>query len=244
MNQESILSYVKLYQDILNKQQIFLSDRDLDNIYNLILLVFKLDDLYDLPKLYPPSQVELANIKQAMISLMPDRSPIGLRAIASIFQAMQAESLLIANPTFNLNDYLRISSQSIGSQIITAYLASKIKISSDIWYSNILVSLNYEVNILVRLANDFLDENIDRTRSINEVPQTKAIDFFASKSQFKKYFFYKYIVHKLHYYFCLIRFKYLKLSDNNGEYMQAIACSESVLEWAFKVYVIDRNSCQ
>lgn len=141
MNQKSILNYVKLYQDILGKHQIFLSDEDLDHIYHLILLVFELDDLYDRLELYPPSQAKLASINKAMISLMPDHNPIGLQAIAIVFQAMQDESLLTAGKNLDLNQYLKISSQSIGSPIITAYLASKIKIDPDIWYSDILVSL-------------------------------------------------------------------------------------------------------
>ncbi|MGK7952041.1 MAG: hypothetical protein AB4368_25470 [Xenococcaceae cyanobacterium] len=35
-----------------------------------------------------------------------------------------------------------------------------------------------------------------------------------------------------------------KLASNWENYWQAIASSESVIDWAFKVYVIDRNSCQ
>lgn len=34
------------------------------------------------------------------------------------------------------------------------------------------------------------------------------------------------------------------MPDHNPIGLQAIACSESVLDWAFQVYVIDRNSCQ
>ena len=49
MNREVILNYVKLYKHILERQQIFIGDRDLDRIYRLILLVFKLDDLIELP---------------------------------------------------------------------------------------------------------------------------------------------------------------------------------------------------
>ena len=72
MNQEVVLNYVKLYQEILERQQIFLNDRDFDRIYRLILFVFKLDDLYDRIEQYPPSEDNLVNIKTAMIALMPE----------------------------------------------------------------------------------------------------------------------------------------------------------------------------
>ncbi len=89
MNKNSILSYVKLYNNILDKHQIFLSERDFSNIYQLILLVFELDDLYDAFSQYPPSDHKLANIKKAMISLMPNHHPLGLQAIALVFKAMK-----------------------------------------------------------------------------------------------------------------------------------------------------------
>ena len=244
MNKNSILSYVKLYNNILDKHQIFLSERDLSNIYQLILLVFELDDLYDVVPQCSPNHHKLAKIKTAMISLMPNHHPLGLQAIAVVFEAMKDESLLKANQSLNLNQYLKVSSQSIGAPIIMAYLASKINVATGIWYSATIVKFNNEITALIRLANDYLDTDVDLKRSINENQQIKAIDFFDSQSKFKQYLLGKYIIHKLHYYFYLIRFKYLKLSAKDRDYLQAIACSESVLDWAYKVYVIDHNSCQ
>ncbi len=246
MNKDSILGYVQLYKSILDKHQIFLSEKDLSNIYQLILLVFKLDDLYDVVHQYPANhhKHKLANIKTAMMSLMPNNHPLGLQAIALVFKAMKDESLLKANQSLNLNQYLKVCSQTIGASIITAYLVSKINVNPSICYSDIIVKFNQEINALIRLANDYLDTDIDLERSLKETPQIKAIYFFRSKSRLKRYLFCRYIVHKLHYYFDLIRFKYLKLSSDWKDYLQAIACSESVLDWAFKVYVIDRNSCQ
>lgn len=244
MNQKIILNYVKLYQHILERHQIFLDDRDLDNIYQLILLVFELDDLYDRAELSPPSRAKLAKIAAAMTSLMPDCSSIGASAIASVFQGMQDESRLRSARTLSLKRYLKVSSQSIGASIIVAYLVSKIKLAPSIWYSNTLVKFNEQTNVLIRLANDCLDTDTDRSRSVEEIPQVKASFFFASKSQLKRYLFSKYLLHKLHYYVYQVKYKYLKLSPHAGEYWQAIACSESVLDWAVRVYVIDRNSCQ
>lgn len=243
MNKNSILSYVKLYKNILAKHQIILSDRDFSNVYQLILLVFELDDLYDTVGTNP-RQERLAKIETAMIALMPSECPFGLQAIASVFKAMRDERLLTANSSLNLKRYLRITSQSIGAPIITAYLASRIGIASDVWYSDVLVSFNNEINILIRLANDYLDTDLDLQRSLNEISQVKARDFFQSKFQFKKHLYCRYIVHRLRYYFYLFKFKYLQLSSKSREYLHAIACSESVLDWAFKVYAIDRNSCQ
>lgn len=246
MNQKIILNYVKLYQHVLERHQIFLDDRDLDNIYQLILLVFELDDLYDRAELSPPSPAKLAKIATAMTSLMPDCSSIGASAIASVFQGMQDESRLISARTLSLKRYLKVSSQSIGASIIVAYLVSKIKLAPSIWYSDTLVKFNERINILIRLANDCLDTDTDtdRSRSIEEIPQVKASSFFPGKSQLKRYLFSKYILHKLHYYVYQVKYKYLKLSPHAGEYWQAIACSESLLDWAVRVYVIDRNSCQ
>ena len=244
MNKDSILGYVKLYRNILDKHQIFLDEQDLSNIYRLILLVFQLDDLYDLAGQYLPSPYQLAAIKTAMISLMPHNHPFGLKAIALLFQAMKDESLFKANQPQNLERYLQVCSQSIGASIITAYLVSKIKIEPSIWHSDILVPFNNEINTLIRLANDYLDTNANINRNLKEIPQIKAIHFFDNKSQFKRYFLCRYVYHKLCYYFYQIKFKDLKLSTNWKDYSLAIACSESVLDWAVKVYIIDRNSCQ
>ncbi|MBE9047536.1 hypothetical protein IQ255_24560 [Pleurocapsales cyanobacterium LEGE 10410] len=248
MDQKIILNYVKLYQHLLERHQILLDDQDLNNIYHLILLVFKLDDLYDRPELNPPSPAKLAKIKTAMTSLMPDYNSLGLQAIDSVFRGMQDESRLIGNRCLSLEHYLKVSSQSIGASIIMTYLVSKIKLDPRIWYSDIIVKFNYQINVLIRLANDYLDIVApDRSRSVGEIPQVKASSFFASKSHFTRFLLYRYIVHKLRYCFYQVKYRYLrqsKLSPHAEEYWQAIACSESVLDWAVQVYLIDRNSCQ
>ena len=244
MNKQSILSYVKLYPSILARHHIFLEDRDLAAIYRLILLVFELDDLYDRIRLYSLKKSELIKIEQEMISLIPNCNPIGVQAITSVFQAMKDESLLKADRSLNLNQYLSVCRQSIGSSIIAAYLASKKQLPLNIWYSDFVMSFNNEINELIRLANDLLDIDTEKLRNNNEVSQIKASCFFASKTQFKSYFLYRYIVHRLRYFLYLFRFKYLKLDFSSKEYIQAIACSESVLELAFQAYIKDRNSCQ
>jgi hypothetical protein len=241
MNKDSILGYVKLYKSILDKYQIFLSEKDLENIYQLIVLVFQLDDLYDLVGKSPELR-KLATIKAAMISLIPNNNTLGLHGIEVVFQAMKDEYLLDLRES--LTKYLQVCSKSIGASIITGYLASKIGLKSSIWFSDILVKFNDEINCLIRLANDYLDLTVDKQRNFEEVPRIKTAHFFANKAQFKRYLIYKYILHKIRYLIYLIRFKYLKLSCYWEDYCQAIFCSESVLDWAFKVYLIDRNSCQ
>ena len=74
-----------------------------------------------------------------MIALMPEGNPIGLKAIASVFQAMQDESWL-KSENLTLKQYLNVSQESIGASIITAYLVSKLQIKPNIWYSNFLVT--------------------------------------------------------------------------------------------------------
>lgn len=244
MNKDIILSYVKLYKNILDKHQILLCDRDLSNIYQLIVLVFELDDLYDVVEQSSPSQARLTEIKNAMLSLMPDSDYISLQAVESVFRAMKEESLLSKSKSLDLERYLEIVRQSIGAPIIMAYLVSKLKIKPSIWYLERMVSFNEEINILVRLGNDYLDIDEDEPRSNQEVFQIKAMIFFASKFHFKIYLFVKYLVHKVRYYFYLLKFKCFDLTPDRQNYLKAIACSESVLDWAFKVYVIDHNSCQ
>lgn len=244
MNKESISKYVKVYQDILDKYQIKLSAQDLDRIYQLILLVFELDDLYDIAEQFPPNQARLTKIKDAMLSLMPERDYISLQAVETVFQSMEKESLLSKNKFFSLDRYLEIARQSVGAPIIMAYLVSKLEIKPSIWYLNQMVFFNEEINTLIRLGNDYLDIDKDELRSSKENFQIKANIFFINKFQFKGYIFLKYFIHKIRYFFYSLKFKCFDLTPDRQSYLQAISCSESVLDWAFKVYIIDRNSCQ
>lgn len=241
MNKDNVLGYVKLYQHILDKYHLNLAEEDFKNIYRLVELVFELDDLYDIVGKQLNSH-ELNKIKQEMIDLMPNNHPIGLSAIETIFQSMKDESSLDLSKS--LTKYLTITSKSIGAGILTGYLASKFGLEPKIWFSEIIVKFNDEINSIIRLANDYLDLNINQQRSLEEIPQIKALNFFKSKAQFKRYLFSRYAIHKFRYLIYLIRFKYLKLFYYWKDYLQAILCSESILDWAFKVYVIDRNSCQ
>lgn len=241
MNKKNIWHYVKLYKGILAKYQILIAEKDLSNIYQLILLVFELDDLYDLTYRVPEGN-KLAKIKEAMIVLMPKENPLSLQAIEVLFQAMKDESLLGKTPSWN--QYLKVASQSIGAGIITSYLASVMEIKSSTWFSKSIVEFNNEINCLIRIANDYLDISVDKHREFPEKFQLKTKHFFSHKSQFKIYLFSKYITHKISYFLYLLRFKYLKLASDWRDYLKAILCLESVLDWAFKVYVIDNDSCQ
>ena len=93
---------------------------------------------------------------------------------------------------------------------ISGYLASTISLDLNVWFSDIMVEFNYEINSIVRLANDYLDVTADEKRTLEEIPQIKAINFFTSRSQFKIYLLFRYVIHKIRYYAYLIRFKYLK----------------------------------
>jgi hypothetical protein len=91
LDKEGIKKYVSLYRDILSEHQIVVTDRDLDNIYHLILLTFNLDDLYDSTD-NSGDCIESEKIKRKMISLMPDRQPIALHSIELVFTAMDEEA--------------------------------------------------------------------------------------------------------------------------------------------------------
>jgi hypothetical protein len=239
LNEEEIKKYVRLYKFILNQHQIVISDQNLDQIYQLIVLLSKLDDLYDSVD-QSPSKAELEKIKKGMTSLMPNRHPIALNAIELVFKAMDEEAHFDLSQS--LSYYLRICGKSTGAQLITGYLASKNCIQPRVWFSKTFVKFNDEINDLVRLANDYLDTTVDARRTSEESFQVKAMNFFRCQLQFKIYLYYRYIVHKLRYYLYLVSLKYLKFSSSWRDYVVAIHCSESVLDLAVKAYVTDKNS--
>jgi hypothetical protein len=239
LDKEGIKSYVDLYKNILGNHQIIVTDADLNNIYNLILLTFDLDDLYDsLDR--SPDRIELDKIEQKMISLMPDRHPIALHSIELVIAAMDEEAH--ADLSESLNRYLSVCGKSIGAQLVTGYLTSKNRIGLDIWLSHPIVRFNDEINNLVRLANDYLDITVDVKRISEEVPQIKAMNFFRCKLQFKADLYRRHIFHKIRYYLYLIGFKYLHVSSQSPDYLVAIECIESVLDFAVKAYITDKRS--
>jgi hypothetical protein len=247
LDKEGIKIYVYLYKNILGEHQIIVTDEDLNNIYNLILLTFDLDDLYDSlgggafpPENRSPNPIELDKIKQKMISLMPDRHPIALHSIELVFTAMEDEAH--AELSESLNRYLSVCGKSIGAQLVTGYLASKNQIGLDIWLSHPIVRFNDEINDLVRLANDYLDITVDTKRFSEEAPQIKAMNFFSYKLQFKADLYRRYIIHKIRYYLDTISFKYLHVSSHWQDYLVAIDCIESVLDFAVKAYITDKRS--
>jgi hypothetical protein len=239
LDKDGIRNYVDLYKNILSEHQIIVTDLDLNNIYNLILLTFDLDDLYDsLDR--APDCIELEKIKQKMISLMPDRHPIALNSIELVFAAMEEEAH--ADLSESLNRYLSVCGKSIGAQLVTGYLASKNQIGLDLWLSHPIVQFNDEINDLVRLANDYLDVTVDAKRVSEEVPQIKAMNFFRCRLQFKSDLYRRYIFHKIRYYLYLVGFKYLHISSHRQDYLVATNCIESVLDFAVKAYITDKRS--
>ena len=278
LDKEGIKKYVMLYDRILRDHQIVVTDEDLHNIYQLILLTFDLDDLYDsilhsrsvpqerkgcyvgrgyaaASECSPDSlsskgaasptetlreRIKVAKIKQAMISLMPNRHPIALNSIDLVFEAMEEEAH--ADLSRSLNRYLSVCGRSIGAQLITGYLASKNQIELNIWLSAIIVKFHDDINDIIRLANDYLDVTVDTKRISEEVSQLKAIKFFHSKFEFKAYLSTRYILHKVRYYLYSIYFRYLDVSHHQEDYLIAIKCIESVLDFAVKAYISDKKS--
>lgn len=240
LDKKGIKKYVSLYQDILNKHQIFITAEDVHNIYDLILLTFDLDDLYDSIDNSPDRQFEVAKIRQQMIALMPDRHPIALHSIELVFKAMDLEAH--TDLSASLTRYLSICGKSIGGQIIASYLASKSRIELAVWLSPAIIKFNDDINDIIRLANDYLDITVDQHRRSKEVVQLKAINFFRSKFEFKAYLYCRYIVHKIRYYLNVVGFKYLNISPEGKDYLVAINCSESVLDFAVKAYITDQES--
>jgi hypothetical protein len=239
LDKEGIEKYVMLYNYILRNHQIIVTEEDLHNIYQLILLTFDLDDLYD-SITYSPDLIKIAKIKQAMIYLMPAHHLIALNSIDLVFEAMEEEAH--TDLSGSLHRYLSVCGKSIGAQLITGYLASKNQIELKIWLSDIIVRFNDDINDLIRLANDYLDITVDVNRISAEVPQLKAMKFFHSKFEFKAYLSGRYILHKIRYYLYSIYFKYLNSSPQQKDYSIAINCIESVLDFAVKAYIDDKKS--
>jgi hypothetical protein len=266
LDKEGIKKYVMLYDQILRDHQIIVTDKDLQNIYQLILLTFDLDDLYDsieyspdalsvlatanpqikVEHIFPrrieklPERIKIEKIKQAMISLMPAHNLIALNSIDLVFEAMEEEAH--TDLSGSLHRYLSVCGKSIGAQLITGYLASKNQIELNIWLSDIIVKFNDDINDLIRLANDYLDTTVDVNRRSTEVPQLKAMKFFESKFEFKAYLSVRYVLHKIRYYLYSIYFKYLNSSPDQQDYSITINCIESVLDFAAKAYIDDKKS--
>jgi hypothetical protein len=239
LDKEGIKKYVMLYEHILRDHQIVVTEEDLHNIYRLILLTFDLDDLYD-SIACSPDLIKIAKIKHEMISLMPNHHSIALHSIDLVFEAMEEEAH--TDLSRSLHRYLSVCGKSIGAQLITGYLASKNQIGLNIWSSDIIVKFNDDLDELIRLANDYLDITVDVNRRSEEVPQLKAMNFFHSKFEFKAYLSARYILHKIRYYLYSIYLKYLNNSTQQADYLVAINCIESVLDFAVKAYINDKKS--
>ncbi|MGJ3248731.1 MAG: terpene synthase family protein [Elainellaceae cyanobacterium] len=238
-NKSEIRHYVELYRIILTQHHIAILECDLDAIYTLIVLTFQLDDLYDLDDTLP-THLELAPIKTAMVSQIPNSHAIGIKSIESLFQAMHEET--VSDLSQSLDHYLSVCRKSIGAQLISGYLASKENIVPDIWFSPFIAQINNDMGDIIRLANDYLDMTVDQSRVDEEKTQLKSAQFFRSKLEFKYYLYCRLIVHKFHYHTHLIRFEYLNLSASSHHYLKAIHCAESVLDLAIKAYIFDKKS--
>lgn len=175
-----------------------------------------------------------------MILLMPDRQPIALNSIELVFAAMDEEAH--ADLSESLARYLSVCGKSIGAQLITGYLASKNQVGLNIWLSQPIVKLNDEINDIIRLANDYLDVTVDVKRISKEVAQIKAINFFRSKFEFKAYLYYRYVCHKIRYYVYAIGLRCLNIFSQRQDYLMAIECIESVLDFGVKAYIADKKS--
>ncbi len=137
---------------------------------------------------------------------------------------------------------MSVCDKSIGAQLVTGYLASKNQVELSIWLSQPIVQLNNEIDDIIRLANDYLDITVDVKRTSKEVAQIKAMNFFGSKFKFKIYLYYRYVFHKIRYYVYAIGFKYLNIFSQRQDYLVAIECIESVLDFGVKAYMADKKS--
>jgi hypothetical protein len=68
------------------------------------------------------------------------------------------------------------------------------------------------------------------------------MNFFRCKFEFKAYLYYKYIFHKIRYYVYAIGFRCLNIFSQRQDYLVAIECIESVLDFGVKAYIADKKS--
>ena len=206
----------------------------------MITLIFEVDSLYD-AKGVSFSQSKVKSLHEKMSCLLSESSPMTQPAIERFFQAMKEES--IGSTPNCLKDYLQVSRYSIGAEILSNYIAYFLQIPSEIWFSKKISQFNEEIYTLIRLANDYLDVKSDQSRIEQEKVQIKAPQFFSNLLCFKLYFYWLYVYHKLHYYYKHLNYKLCRINQPEKEhYLKAILVSESLLIWAYKVYVIDQNS--
>ena len=240
INQIKIHNYVQAYGNTLKAFNLAVSEQDQNKIYRLIILLGKLDDLYDQKVQKFFRERELQKIRAEMTILIPGTS-LKQKTLDSLFKSMRDEANNQQHSS--LEQYLENSSITIGIPLIACYLASIFQLSPEIWFSRLVNSFDYEIGSIVRLANDYLDLSTSRNRSLAEVSQENPLLFFPNKLSFKFFIAYKYILHKLRYYIHIIKLKYLPIAQRQ-DYLKAINCYESVLALGFKVYFLEREACR
>ena len=240
LDEKRIHEYIQLYGHILKGLNLSVSETDKSNLYTLIVLLAKLDDVYD-TNLQTSRQQTLQEVKGKMLGLIP-KNTLKEKVVDSLFAAMADEAS--GQHHDSLQDYLEASNVTTGVHLIACYLGSVFKISPDIWFSRIVNSFGREVGTIIRLANDYLDINTSQNRHLAEAPQENAILFFQNKATLKCFIAYKYGLHKLRYHAYETVLRWLKFLYNYPSYLKAITCYESVLELGFKAYFVDKNDCR
>ncbi|ACK73663.1 hypothetical protein PCC7424_5315 [Gloeothece citriformis PCC 7424] len=234
-----VAHYINDYQQLLKQFNFSVSSKQLKVLFPLVTLIFEVDDLYDLKEAsFSRSKVE--DLREKMSLLLSESSLFTQPAIERFFEAMEAESH--KNNRISLTEYLQISRYSIGAELLSNYMAYLLKISPEVWFSKEITHFREEIYTLIRLANDYLDDKGDQLRRENETEQIKARQFFSNLLFFKVYFYWHYALHKCHYYYYIIRTNLNRICHKENLYSRAIISAESILIWAYKVYVIDQNS--
>jgi hypothetical protein len=232
-NPFSRFTNLDIYRSILDRHGLVLDTNDYRRLQELIALIFEIDIRYQRAECFP-DRVAIANLKETMRSLFPHCPAIYQPAIERFFAAKERET----NPSIgtSVERYLHISSDSVGSHLLTSQIACFLQITPEIWLSPTLTMLNGEINRLIRLANDYPDVTIDRSPL-----RIKASQFFADSLTYKRYFLARYYQHQFRYWCTRLYWQYRR--DGN-DYTRAIHCAESLLQWADPLSVINRASGQ
>ena len=151
INQIKIHNYVQAYGNTLKAFNIPVSEQDQNKIERLIILLGKLDDLYDQKVQKFFGERELQKIRAEMTILIPGTS-LKQKTLDSLFKSMRDEANNQQHSS--LEQYLENSSITIGTPLIACYLASIFQLSSEICFSRLVNSFAYEIGSIVRLAND------------------------------------------------------------------------------------------
>lgn len=221
--------FVSIYAQILAKKSILIPTTDRTILEKLVQLAFQLDDVFDVDG----SSSDITSIVQEMHKLSQNNSILDFE-IDLLLQNHLKELQYI--PT-NLKHYLEISSENIGADIFSGYIANNY-VDLSLWKSRFFRNFNKKVNTILRLANDLIDYDTDKERLLVEKAQIKASTFVKKKKVLKLIIIISLLKHKIEFFFDLLLFQITR----KKRYKTLLLIIESTLDLGIRYYFIKKDS--